>query len=232
MNQTLFASPFSAEYWRLACQELKKPRILVFAAFMIALRVALKAVEIPVAPSVNITVGFFVNGLGSMVFGPVVAVLAGAISDTIGCMLFPKGAYFFPFIFVEIMSSLLFALFLYRAKITTWRVVLSRFSVMVVCNLLLTPALIILQNRLMLGGDYAFFTLPRVIKNLCLFPVESFLLVLFLNVMLPITSRAGLTYGKASKMEFTKRHIIVLIALALVSAAAVAFYSYYRLYLK
>lgn len=228
MSKTQFATPFSAEYWRLAYQELKKPRILVFAALIIALRVALKSVEIPVGPYLNITVGFFVNSLGSMVYGPVVAILAGAISDTIGCMLFPKGAYFFPFIFLEIASSLIFALYLYRAKLTTWRVILSRFSVMVICNLIMTPSIMILQNRLMLGGDYAFFTWPRLIKNLCLFPAESFLLVIFLNIMVPITGRMGLTALPEGKMLFTKRHLITLIIMALVSAAAVAFYAYYK----
>ena len=85
---------------------------------------------------------------------------------------------------------------------------------------------------MILGGDYAFLTLPRIIKNLCLFPAESFLLLLFLNVMLPVTNRMGLTYGNHEKLRFTKRHVIVLIALALISAAAVAFYSYYRIHLK
>ncbi|MGI5894388.1 MAG: folate family ECF transporter S component [Candidatus Merdivicinus sp.] len=230
--KTLYATPFSAEYWQLSCQELKKPKILVFAALMIALRVALKAIEIPVGPYLNITTGFFVNALGAMVFGPVVAILAAAISDTLGCMLFPVGPYFFPFIFVEIASSLIFALFLYRTKITTWRVLLSRFFVMAICNLILNPALLVLYNKLVLGGEYAFLTLPRIVKNLCLFPAESFLLVLFLNVMLPITGRMGLTFGNSGKMQFTKRHVAALIVLALVSAAAVAFYSYYRLNLK
>ena len=230
--KTLYANPFSAEYWRTACLELKKPLILAFAAMMIVLRVALKAVEIPVGPYLNITTGFFVNALGAMVFGPVVALLAAAISDTLGCMLFPVGPYFFPFIFVEMASSLIFALFLYRAKLSTWRVLLSRFSVMFVCNLILNPALLILYNKLILGGEYAFLTLPRIIKNLCLFPAESFLLVLFLNVMLPITNRMKLTYGGAAKLQISKRHVVVLVILAVISAAAVAFYSYYQLYLK
>ena len=30
----------------------------------------------------------------------------------------PSGAYFFPFIFIEIAGSLIFALFLYRARVT------------------------------------------------------------------------------------------------------------------
>ena len=60
-----------------------------------------------------------------MIFGPVVAIIAAAISDTLGCILFPTGVYFFPFIFTEIAGSLIFALFLYRAPLTNLRVTLS-----------------------------------------------------------------------------------------------------------
>lgn len=227
-NQQLFQTPFSGAYWRCAWDDFKNPQILIVAALLIALRVAIKSIAIPVGPYLNITVGFFVNALGAMIFGPVTAIFAAAVSDTLGCVLFPTGAYFFPFIFVEIAGSLLFALMLYRVRVTTWRVIVSRFLVMFVCNLVLNPAILILYNRLVLGGEYAFFTLPRMIKNLCLFPAEAFLLVLFLNVMIPVTSKLGLTYGGSFRMQFTKRHIVTLVVMALVAAAAVAFYGYYK----
>lgn len=228
MERTLFATPFSAEYWRLAAKELKKPKMLVVAALLIALRVALKSVAIPVGPYLNITVGFFVSALGAMIFGPVIAILAAAVSDTLGCLLFPSGAYFFPFIFVEIAGSLIFALMLYRVKVTTWRVILSRFLVMFGCNLVLNPAIMILYNKMVLGGEYAFLTVPRLVKNLCLFPAEAFLLVLFLNVMIPVTNRLGLTYGTREKLHVRPRHIVTLIVMAVAAAAAVALYGYYK----
>ena len=101
-DQQLFATPFSKIYWRCAFNELKNTRMLVFASLIIALRVAFKLFAIPIGPSLNITTGFFVNALGSMCYGPVVALISGAISDTIGCILFPQGIYFFPFIFVDL----------------------------------------------------------------------------------------------------------------------------------
>ena len=57
--------------------------MLAVAAILIAVRVALKSVAIPIAPpTLMINLGFFVNALGAMIFGPVVAILAAAISDT------------------------------------------------------------------------------------------------------------------------------------------------------
>lgn len=108
MKQTkstaLYQTPFSKAYWRDAAMELKDIRILVFAALMIALRVALKSLGIPIAADLKINIAFFINALGAMVFGPVVAILAAAVSDTLGCLLFPTGVYFFPFIFTRVVK--------------------------------------------------------------------------------------------------------------------------------
>ena len=88
MKQTkstaLYATPFSKAYWRDAAAELRDTRMLVFAALMIALRVALKSLGIPIAADLKINVAFFINAFGAMTFGPVVAILAAAVSDTLG----------------------------------------------------------------------------------------------------------------------------------------------------
>lgn len=223
-EQQQITTPFSRVYWQCAVSEFRNPRMLVFAALLIALRVASKALKIPIGPELYITVGFFVNALGSMCYGPVVALAAGAISDTLGCLLFPTGAYFFPFIFVEMMGSFLFAVFLYRAKLTSMRVILSRFSVSLVCNLILNPILLYYYYQFVFGKSYAIFSLPRVIKNLALFPIESLLLTVFLNAMTPITNQLKLTHSGSEKLQIEKRHIAVLVVLTVVSAVFVLLY--------
>ena len=90
---------------------------------------AMKPLRIPVATDVNITFGFIVNALGSMVYGPVVALLGGAVSDTLGYLVSPNGVYFFPFILLEMGGSFIFALFLYSTDITPVRLILSKFCV-------------------------------------------------------------------------------------------------------
>ena len=45
----LFPHPFSKAYWLQAASEFKKQRVLIFAALMIALRVVLKSMGIPIA---------------------------------------------------------------------------------------------------------------------------------------------------------------------------------------
>ena len=75
----LFPHPFSKAYWLQAASEFKKQRVLIFAALMIALRVVLKSMGIPIAADLKINVAFFINAYGAMVFGPVVAIVAAAV---------------------------------------------------------------------------------------------------------------------------------------------------------
>ncbi len=220
----LFDTPFSAAYWRLAAGELRSVRMLVLAAMLTALRIAVKSLRIPVGPDLNITFGFLVNAAGSMIYGPVVAILASAVSDTVGAVLFPTGTYFFPFIFEEIAGGLLFALFYYRARLSAARVLLGRFAVTVVCNLLLNPLFLTWYYALILGRSYTFLTWPRLAKNIALFPIQTVALVLVFDLLLPVTDRMGLTFSGGAKLKITKQNAAALIALTLLAAALVVAY--------
>ena len=100
-TKAIFSHPFCPEFWRCAAGEFKNWRMLVFAAVIIAMRIAVKAVKIVIIPgALNFGFDFIVNSAGSMIYGPLVGLLVGAVSDTIGAVLFPTGAYFFHFIFV------------------------------------------------------------------------------------------------------------------------------------
>lgn len=204
-SKALYATPFSKAYWKDAAAELKDTRMLVVAALMIALRVALKSLGIPLAPNLKINIAFFINALGAMIFGPVVAIIAAAISDTLGCILFPTGVYFFPFIFIEIAGSLIFALFLYRAKVTATRLVLSRFCIDFFVNIVMNMPLMSLYYDVVLGQSYTWMQLPTIAKNLCMFPLESILLILFMSVMIPIVYRMGLVYYPGENLKMTKK---------------------------
>ena len=163
-----------------------------------------------------------------MIYGPLVAIAASAVSDTLGAILFPQGAYFFPFIFVEIAGGLIFALFYYRAKMTAFRIILGRFAVTAVCNLILNPIIMYYYYELVLGKAYTLYTLPRVIKNLVLFPAESVVLVILFNALIPVTNHFKLTYTGKTKIQFTKRDIIILIIMTIVAALSIVGYLWYK----
>ena len=71
-------------------------------------------------------------------------------------------------------------------------------------------------------------TTSRLFKNLFFFPIESIVLTLFLKVLLPVTSRARLTYGGKSGMDFTKKQIITLVVLLVVGiGSSIGYLNYY-----
>ena len=231
-NKTLYPHPFSKAYWKDAAGELKDTRVLVFAALMIALRVAMKLVAIPLAPGLKINTAFIVNALGAMVFGPVVAAICAVATDILGYLQNPEGVYFVPFVLTEVAGSVIFALFLYRAKVGPVRVMLSRFTICIVVNMLIQTPIYMWYYALYMGGkQYTFaMALPSIIKNLFMFPIESVALTLFLRIMIPITNRMGLTQtGVDAKdaLKFTKKQVAALAALFAVGCGCVFSYLNY-----
>ena len=167
-----FTTPFSRAYWRCAASEMKNLKILVFAALMAALRIMMKPISIPIAADLRINTAFLVNAIACMVMGPVVAIPFGAITDTLGYILFPTGPYFFPFIFQEIAGSVICALFFYRTRITTFRVILCRFAVCFLVNIVIGTPIMMWYYQVILGKYYAPLDMLRILKNLVMFPLE------------------------------------------------------------
>ena len=233
-STALYSSPFSRAYWADAVSELKSTRMLVITALLIALRIALKPLAIPLGPQLSIQTAMLATALGAMIFGPVVAIPAAIISDTIGFILFPTGDYFLPFVLTEIASTLIYALFLYRSKVTPLRVMLSRFCICLFVNVLLQQVIFAWQYAYLGNPEKAAKAIlqttevMRIFKNLFAFPLESVVLTLFLKVLLPVTRRAGLTFSDDDKMGFAPRQIAALVCLVAIGVGSTIGYLTYR----
>lgn len=225
-----FENSFSRTYWRAAANELKNTRSLVFASFIVVLRIVVKAFKIPLAAGLSITFDCYINSLGSMIYGPVVGLCVGAVSDTLGYLIFPSGIYFFPFIFVEMLSSFIFGLFFWKRQITVSRVLAAKFTVNLICNIILTS----LFTKWMYtyfsdpkAATYNIINLVRIVKNLVMFPVESVLIVLILGAFITPLKNMKLIAAGQEDLVFRKKHIVFLILTAVVSVGLVLFYIFY-----
>lgn len=233
-STTLYPHPFSASYWKDALAELKDIKMLVVTALMIALRIALKPAAIYIGPQMAIQTATLATALGAMIFGPVVAIPAAMISDTVGFMIHPSGEYFLPFMLTEIASTMIYALCLYRAKPSATRVIIARFLICFLVNVVLQQFIFAWQYTYMGNPDKAkdaimgIMTTARLFKNLFFFPIETIVITMFLKVLVPITSRARLTFGGSKGLDFTKKQIAVLVVLFLVGVgSSVAYLDYY-----
>ena len=233
-STALYPHPFSKAYWRDAAAEMKSTKMLVLTALMIALRVALKPLAIPLGPQLSIQTAMLATALGAMIFGPVMAIPAAIISDTVGFLLYPTGDYFLPFVLTEIASTMSYALLLYRAKVTPTRVMLSRFIICFFVNVVLQQFIYAWWYVYVGNPEEAkesilgIMTLTRIFKNLAMFPIESVVLTLFLKFLLPVTQRAKITYCSDADMKFEKKQIVALVCLMLVGVVSATGYLAYR----
>ena len=227
-NQTeLIGSPFTKQYWTLAASELKSTMSLAVASMIVVLRVVVKAFRIPLAAGLSVTFDCYINSLGSLIYGPVMGLCVGAVSDTLGCMLFPAGDYFFPFIFVEMLSSFIFGLFFWKRKISVLRVLTAKFAVNLICNIILTS--LFMKWQYIWYGDskattYNIINLVRIVKNLVLFPAESVLIVMVLGAFIPALKSLRLIPASQGELVFKKQHMIIVAVTAALSVALVLYY--------
>ena len=233
-STALYPHPFSKAYWRDAAAELKDIKMLVVTALMIALRIALKPFAIYIGPQMAIQTATLATALGAMIFGPVIAIPAAMISDTVGFMIFPTGDYFLPFMLTEIASTMIYALCLYRAKPSATRVIVARFLMCFVVNVVLQQLIFAWQYTYMGNPDKAkdsimgIMTVARIFKNLFFFPIETVVITLFLKVLVPVTARAKLTFDTKANFSFTWKQIAALVLLVIVGIGSAFGYLTYR----
>jgi len=222
----------SKKYWQEAASVIKDTKMLAFSALIVALRVAVKLLKIPLAAGLTLTFDAYVNSIGSMVYGPVMGLLVGAVSDTLGCVIAPSasGPYFLPFILVEMSSSFIFALFFWRRDLTIGRVLTAKFTVNFICNIILTSACMKWSYYYFYGIEkaetYALINLTRIAKNLIMFPLESMLIIIILGA---VSSRLYdlKLLPKRYDLSFKKKHYIIIAVLLLLSIALVLFYIFF-----
>ncbi len=233
-STALYRHPFSRGYWHDAAAELKNIKMLVITALMIALRIALKPFAIYIGPQMAIQTATLATALGAMIFGPVMAIPAAMISDTIGFMIFPTGDYFLPFMLTEIASTLIYALCLYRAKPSATRVIIARFLICFLVNVVLQQLIFAWQYTYMGNPEKAkdsimgMMTVARIFKNLFFFPIEAVVITLFLKVLVPVTARVKLTHDRNADLSFSKKQIATLLVLVLVGIGSAVGYLTFR----
>ena len=162
-----------------SAKSLKNTRVMCAMAVLTALYVALYAVKIQITPQLRISFSFIPLALVGWLFGPIPAKLAGAVSDIIGALLFPSGAYFPGFTVTSMLSGFIYGACLYRSERYAISITISKILV----NMLLHVLLNSYWLSLITGKGYAVYIVSHFSKNILALPVEVVLLVLIISFL-------------------------------------------------
>ena len=164
--------------FRHSAREMKRVRALCAAAMLTALQVILGALTITVGSSIQITFDYLPLCALSMFFGPVPAMISGALADLLSFLIRPTGAFNPGFTLSAALNGLIYGLFFYRKVFDKrWKLplcaLLSRLIAVIVCNICLNSVWL-----LWMYGQTAWTWIPtRVIKNVIEYPVSVVLLL-------------------------------------------------------
>lgn len=231
-EKNCYPHPFSVRYWKEAAAECKNIRSLSFSALLCALAIVIEKFNIPIAPpSVYVSMSFLVIALCSMLTGPVMAIFCGIIVDLIGAV--TSGYSFMPgYTLTAVLTAVIYALFLYRAKFSFTRVLLAKGLVNLFINTLLGSVWRVMFYG---GATYQYYAALAGIKNLVLLPLEIFLLCVFFRALQkPLVQFGALPSGH--EISYKKKDIVRLGIVAAVGAALLIpfalFYSEIKAFLQ
>ncbi len=233
-NINKFHGIFTKAYWCEAAGQFKNTKMLTIAALIVALRVAVKFARIPIAQGLAISLDGYVNSIGSVIYGPVVGLVVGAISDTLGCLITGRmGEYFPPFALVEMMSSFIFGLFFWNRRIRLSRALTAKFSVNLVCNIIMTSLfnkwMYFIYYGLERAEAYNIINGVRIAKNLVMFPLEATIIVVVLSATIPMLTRLKLVDPKYCFVDrpSNRKLMLEIVFFTVLSVALILFYIFY-----
>ena len=163
------------ELYQQSLQELCHTKTVVLCGLLAALAIVLSMVaSIQLGPYIKIGFSGLPNRIVEFLFGPAVGCLFGGALDLLKYVLKPDGPFFFGFTFNAMLSGLIYGTLLYRRPVSIKRIVIAEFLVKLVINCGLNT----LWISMLYGKGFIALLGPRVIKNVIMLPIDSFILFL------------------------------------------------------
>ena len=179
MRLSLMVSDF-----RHSARAFRNVRSLCFISLLTALQIILGALTIQIGQSIQITFDYLPLSAVALFFGPVPAMLSGALADLLSFLIRPTGAFNPGFTISAALGGLIYSLFFYNRSFSRpWMLplyaALSRLLVVAVCNICLNSLWL-----LWMYGEGAWAWIPgRVIKNIIEYPVSVILMIAIQDVL-------------------------------------------------
>lgn len=176
------------DFWTSSASKLKETKYLAVMAVFIALKVMVTMIRIPVSENLNIAVSFMFAAIEGAIIGPAAGLVSGAVTDIVGYIVFPSGAFFPGYTLSSMAGMFVYGLFLFRQKITVLKIIAAKAVVNYCVNVLLGS----LWSAMMFSKGYLFYAANSLIKNSLMLPIEVIILIAEFNFILPLLKRRKL----------------------------------------
>lgn len=151
---------------------MNNTRKLVFISILVAIEVILTRFLSIQTPIIRIGFGFIPVSLAAMLYGPFIGGMVGAVSDVLGMLIFPKGAFFPGFTFSAFLGGIFYGVFLYKKQKSLLNIGLAVLVITLIVNLGFNTLWLS-----MLTGKGVFVLIPtRAVKEMIVFPIQTFLI--------------------------------------------------------
>lgn len=155
-----------------SAKELKSVRCITVTGIFIALSMILESFTINL-PYFKINFAFLALAIIGMLFGPVVAMLAGGICDILGYIVSPQGAFIPVYILIAMLQGMIYGIVLYRKDIKKLLIfmVTSRLLDIIIINLFLNTYFNMYYGFIPQAA-FSEAIAARTVKNLIQFAVD------------------------------------------------------------
>ncbi|WP_124068296.1 folate family ECF transporter S component [Clostridium sp. E02] len=150
-------------------KEVKSVRTITTAAMFAAIAMILDVFSIHLGSYIKVTFSSIPNGIIAYLFGPVMGGLFSGCLDILKYLMKPTGAFFPGFTLVSILAGVLYGCMYYKKNITLKRILVSKFVVMLICNVILNTVCL----SILYGKGFMIMLPARIVKNLVMWPIDS-----------------------------------------------------------
>ncbi len=176
-NKTIYRTPFHKSFFKDSLKVFKNLKSLVMIAILLALVMVCKFIPIPSGfGELGLSFSFLFLGVACMLFGPYPALAIGFLSDVLGYLIKPDGAFFIGYTIQSMVACFAYALCFHKTYVTFTRCLVARVIVNFLCNVIIGT----ISRAIMLGMGYdAFMTYLLTIslpKNIIYLLPQSLLL--------------------------------------------------------
>ncbi len=150
-------------------EELKSVRTITAAAMFAAIAIILRVFSIDIGNYIRIGFSGIPNEMMAYLFGPAVGGLFSGGLDILKYLIKPTGAFFPGFTLVTTLSGIIYGPMYYKRPITLKRVFITKFLVIVICNMVLNTMCL----SILYGKGFMVLLPARALKNLIMWHIDS-----------------------------------------------------------